>query len=701
MKMGSNRLIREKSPYLLQHAHNPVDWYPWGDEAFKKAQREDKPVFLSIGYSTCHWCHVMERESFEDEEVAKILKDQFVSVKVDREERPDVDAIYMSVCQALTGSGGWPLTIVMTPDQKPFYAGTYFSKYERFGRPGLMTLLPQLSELWKTHRPKLEGSAGQITEMIRQEFRQSRQNGALTVATLERGFQQLRGGFDGERGGFSRAPKFPTPHHLTFLLRWWFRSRNSEALAMVEKTLEEMRKGGIFDHVGFGFHRYSTDPRWLVPHFEKMLYDQAEIALAALETYQATGKPLYADIAGEIFEYVLRDLTDSQGGFYSAEDADSEGVEGKFYVWTKEEILGVLGREEGDFYCGVCQISEEGNFTDESEGEGHPSNIPHWREIPDGATAARLENSRKKLFQVREKRAHPYKDDKILTDWNGLMIAALAKGAQVLRRPAYAEAAVRAAGFILKALRGKNGRLWHRYRSGESGLTASLDDYAFLVWGLIELYGATFDVSYLREATTLTEAMIALFWDDAQGGFFLTAMDHENLIARPKSLYDGALPSGNSVAAMNLLRLGRLTANPTFDRCASKLLEAFSGSAEEAPSAYTQFLQAVDFELGPTREIVIAGNPGTLDTQVMLKAVQQRFLPRTELLLSVPNDEGLSNLAPFTREQGMMNGKATAYVCENHACRTPTTKVDELLDLTGDPTNSLLPKQPGQEQGDR
>ncbi len=660
--------MKEKSPYLLQHAHNPVDWYPWGTEAFEKAKKEDKPIFLSIGYSTCHWCHVMERESFEDEEVAKMMKEHFVSIKVDREERPDVDAIYMSVCQAMTGSGGWPLTVVMTPDQKPFFSGTYFSKHERFGRPGMMTILPQIARFWKTDREKAIQSANKITDAIRGAFQKESKGEALTVDTLKQTFLQIRGRFDDEHGGFSHAPKFPTPHNLTFLLRWWFRSKNPEALSMVEKTLEEMRKGGLFDHVGFGFHRYSTDARWLVPHFEKMLYDQAQIAIAALETYQATRKPIFARISREIFTYVLRDMTDAQGGFYSAEDADSEGEEGKFYVWSKEEILTVLGKEEGEWFCRTFQADEAGNFHDEAGGKRQAVNILHLNGWPEDSLTVRMEASREKLFQVREVRIHPYKDDKVLTDWNGLMIAALARGAQVLEEPAYAEAAKRAVSFVSKNL-SRDGQLLHRYRLGEAGIAASLEDYAFFVWGLLEVYEATFDSSYLDQAKSLSQTMLDLFWDDDRGGFYLTSKNHEALIARPMEIYDGALPSGNSVAAMNLIRLARLTGDQKFEDKVSAMLKGFGGTVNQAPTAHTQFLQAVDFAVGPSREVVVAGDLASWDNREMVSAIRRQYSPRKVVMVKI------------TPEQPMIDGKATAYVCENFSCKLPTTDIKEMLKL--------------------
>jgi len=491
-----NRLVYEKSPYLLQHKNNPVDWFPWGEEAFVRAREEGKLIFLSIGYSTCHWCHVMERESFEDEEVAWFLNRHYISIKVDREERPDIDHIYMEVCQAMTGQGGWPLTVVMTPDKQPVFAGTYFPKRGRWGKPGLLEILKQIQEKWEVEKEKIVGVGMRVTEAI--QLRQFSSGEDLSKATLDQAFQQFCNSFDPVYGGFGPAPKFPTPHNLMFLLRYWKMTREHEALAMVEKTLAAMHNGGIYDHIGFGFARYSTDREWLVPHFEKMLYDNALLAIAYLEAYQVTGNNRYARVAREIFTYVLRNMTSQEGGFYSAEDADSEGEEGKFYLWVPEEIKGILGEEEGEYYCRLFGITQEGNF----EGRSIPNLILSCTDeragllkIDDQELLGMLElveESRRKLFIEREKRVHPFKDDKILTAWNGLMIAALAKGSRVLNNPEYSRAAARAVEFIWQKLRRQDGRLLARYRDEEAAFLAYLDDYAFLVWGLIELYEAAF-----------------------------------------------------------------------------------------------------------------------------------------------------------------------------------------------------------------
>ncbi|RMF69150.1 MAG: thioredoxin domain-containing protein [Calditrichaeota bacterium] len=687
-----NRLVFEKSPYLLQHASNPVDWYPWGEEAFARAQAEDKPIFLSIGYSTCHWCHVMEHESFEDPEVARLMNETFVCIKVDREERPDIDQIYMSVCQAMTGSGGWPLTIIMTPDRRPFFAGTYFPKVSRQNRIGLLDLIPKVHELWSTQRDKLLESAERVVEFLEQNASQP-PGTELNDKLLNTAFHQLASRFDPRNGGFGSAPKFPSPHNFTFLLRYWHRTGDAQALHMVEQTLQKMRLGGIFDHVGFGFHRYSTDAVWLLPHFEKMLYDQAMLAMAYVETYLATGKEEYARTAREIFTYVLRDMTSPEGGFYSAEDADSEGEEGLFYLWTPQELRDVLGKSEGDFVIRLFNVEEGGNFREQATGQKTGRSILYLKKpfselAKDfGTTEAELrerwEKDRQKLFAVREKRVHPQKDDKVLTDWNGLMIAALAKGAAALDEPRYAEAASRAARFVLTRLRKPDGRLLKRYRDGEAALPAHAEDYAFTVWGLLELYETTLDIGFLKDAIALNKVMLDHFWDKKNGGFFFTADDTEGLLVRTKEIYDGAIPSANSVAALNLLRIGRITADPSLEEKAIAIGKAFSAQVENAPIGYTQLMSALAFLSGPSYEIVIAGAPNAPDTQKMLDALHHHYFPN-KVLLFRPTDESrpeIVKLAKFTEYQTAMDGKATAYVCQNYACNAPTTDARQMLAL--------------------
>ncbi|MEW6181817.1 MAG: thioredoxin domain-containing protein [Bacillota bacterium] len=687
----ANRLTREKSPYLLQHADNPVDWYPWGQEAFEAAKRENKPVFLSIGYSTCHWCHVMSRESFEDEEVARLMNEVFVNVKVDREERPDIDGVYMTVCQVMTGSGGWPLTVIMTPDKKPFFTATYIPKESRFGRIGMMELTPQIKRIWESRRDEIESKAGQVVSVVK-ELAQGAGGEEIGETSLKTAFEQLLRAFDKEHGGFGAAPKFPMPHSLTFLLRYWKRSGDARALEMVERTLEAMRSGGVYDHIGFGFHRYSTDAEWFLPHFEKMLYDQALLAIAYLEAYQATGKRLYARTAKEIFAYVLRDMTGPEGGFYSAEDADSEGKEGKFYLWTEDEIRRLLGEGEAALVSQVFNVKPGGNFRAET-GSDAGQNILFLRE-PVGDTAAglqmpeaelekSLETVREKLFEFREKRVHPHKDDKILADWNGLMVAALAKGAQVFNDPAYAAAAAKAADFVLTAMRDNNGALYHRYRDGETAVPAFLDDYSFMIWGLTELYEATFEVRYLQEALGLNDILLSRFWDDKDGGFYSSSDAAEDVLVRRKEIYDGAVPSGNSVAMFDLLRLGLITADPELEQKASRIGRAFSGSVLEAPSAHTQLLAALDFAIGPSYEIVIVGRPQAQDTRKMLGAVRSRFIPNKVVMVRPEGEKTaeIGSIAGFTSGFLSQGGRATAYVCLDHNCRLPTTDTGKVLEL--------------------
>jgi hypothetical protein len=688
-----NLLQFEKSPYLLQHASNPVDWHPWGPGAFAKARSENKPIFLSIGYSTCHWCHVMEHESFEDLEVARRMNEVFVCIKVDREERPDIDGIYMAVCQMMTGGGGWPLTILMTPDRKPFFAGTYFPRESRFGRMGVLELVSSVEEIWRTRQDEALRSAGQITAALKGTLNElsPAANQGLDRETLVAAFEQLVRSFDERYGGFGSAPKFPIPHHLLFLLRYWKRTKEERALGMVEETLRAMRHGGIYDHIGFGFHRYSTDREWLLPHFEKMIYDQALLAMAYTEAYQATGRADYERTAREIFSYVLRDMKAPEGGFYSAEDADSEGEEGKYYLWAEGELREILGREEAEIIATMFQARPGGNFVDQATGERSDKNILHLRKpltelaseanMSEEALRRQVESAREMLFSFRCKRIPPHQDDKILADWNGLMIAALAKGAQVFDEAQYAEAARRACDFIWKEMRTPEGRLLHRYRDGESALPSHVDDYAFLIWGMLELYEASFEIRYLRSALELNGQLLDHFWDDQGGGFFFTADDGEKLLVRQKEVYDGAIPSGNSVAMLNLLRLARITGNSDWEEKAASIGRAFSHQVKRSPSAHSQFLVAVDFALGPSYEVVIAGHSQAEDTKDMFRSLRSQFLPNKVVLFRPLEQESpdVVRLAPFLKEQTAVGGRATAYVCLAQSCHSPITEVGELM----------------------
>jgi uncharacterized protein YyaL (SSP411 family) len=685
-----NRLIHEKSPYLRQHASNPVDWYPWGEEALAAARAQDKPVFLSIGYSSCHWCHVMERESFADEGIARLLNDLYISVKVDREERPDIDAHYISVCQLLTGGGGWPLTVVLTPEKKPFFAGTYFPKESRFGLPGLKDILTRIGEAWKTRRADLLLSAERIITAMGGPTDQP-EGPPLTRDILDMTFAGLAAEFDQEHGGFGRAPKFPLPHRLSFLLRYAGRTANPSSMEMVEKTLRAMRCGGIFDQVGFGFHRYSTDEAWLVPHFEKMLYDQALLALAYTEAYQLTGRAEYARTVEDILAYVQRDLTSKGGGFLTAEDADSEGEEGRFYLWEAHEINENLPPSQRELAARIFDIRPEGNYAEAGRGQTG-KNILYLRRFP-VALAAELNISevnfqkqlgavRENLFHLRTRRHRPLKDSKILTDWNGLMIAALAKAARALSRKEYAGAARKAAEFIRRRLE-ISGKLHHRWAGGEPAVPAFLDDYAFLIWGLIELYETEFDPAVLEWAYCLTEDLLSRFWDKQVGGFFFTPSEYDEFGVRRKELYDGAVPSGNSVMLENLLRLGRLTGRVEFEKTAEEMIGAFAGRVSQAPINCTQFLCGLDSALGPTREIVIVGRPGAEDTLRLLDALGKMFLPRTVVLFRPAEVESppIVALAPYTRPMTAINGLATAYICANFRCEYPTADPREMVEI--------------------
>jgi uncharacterized protein YyaL (SSP411 family) len=679
-KTKPNRLIYEKSPYLLQHAYNPVNWYPWGEEAFEKAKKEDKPVFLSIGYSTCHWCHVMEKESFEDDEVASLMNDVFVSIKVDREERPDIDSIYMAICQAMTGSGGWPLNLILTKDKRPFHAMTYIPKENRFGRTGMMELIPRIKQLWDSNRDMIEDAADRNLNALESGSSAGEKPG---VDILHQAYEQILGMFDEDHGGFGHAPKFPAPVNLMFLLRYWKRTGDKMALMMVEKTLSAMRNGGIYDHIGFGFHRYSVDPTWLVPHFEKMLYDQAMLAMAYTEAYQATGKEEYKKTCSEILTYVLRDMTSIDGGFYSGEDADSEGEEGRFYLWTENEIHQILGDKENEYIKKIFNIKEDGNFP-----EGNRRNIFYLsKSVPEasGVTAANLErsieSSRVKLFTARKKRHHPEKDDKILTDWNGLMIAALAKASQAFDEPGYSRAAEKAADFILSKMRKEKSLLYHRYRDGEAAISGFLDDYSFFIWGLLDLYEATFDIHYLKAAIELNEDLLTHFWDNRAGGFFITSHDAENILIRKKDIYDGAVPSGNSVSMLNLIRLGKIKAEPELERKAEAIGQAFSGAIELAPAGYAMFMSSLDFALGPSYEIVIAGDLQADDTKEMLKALRKEFIPNKVVIFLPDEKSEISRISDYTRNLPGSKGKATAYVCRNFSCTLPVTGPGKMMEL--------------------
>jgi uncharacterized protein YyaL (SSP411 family) len=685
-----NRLVNEKSPYLRQHAYNPVDWHPWAEEAFERARREDKPVFLSIGYSACHWCHVMEQESFEDEDVARILNEAFVAVKVDREERPDIDNASMAVCRMLTGGGGWPLTIILTPDKKPIFAGTYFPKQTRYSRIGLLELIPRLQSLWKNNRAGALVSGDKIQSAL-EEISRASAPGDVPPDIASQAFDRLSAEYDSEQGGFGIAPKFPVPHNIMFLLRYAARTGSRDALDMAVTTLRAMRQGGIWDHLGFGFHRYSTDRVWLVPHFEKMLYDQALLTLAYLEAFQATAEPDFRRTGEHIAAYVQRDMTSPEGGFYAAEDADSEGQEGKFYVWSEDEVRGALTAEEADLAAMVFNIDAEGNFEGMS-GESAGRNILHLTadldkiaaelQVPEDDFRLRVESIRAKLLAARRERVPPLKDTKILTDWNGLMIAALAKVGQLPDEARFAQAAEKAADLILTKMRQPDGRLRHRLMDGEAGIPGFLDDYAFLTWGLIELYETTFAARYLRAAIELTDSVLARFWDEKQGGFFFTADDATELPPRRMESLDGALPSGNSVMVMNLARLARMTGRMDFEEKAQAAGRAFAPDICRSPASFTGMICGLDFASGPGTEVVIVGNPEASDTRNLVQAVRKGFFPNKVVLLR-PEGESpeIAELAPYTAAMTGLGGRAAAYVCSGFRCGLPVTDPQALIDL--------------------
>ncbi len=680
-----NRLGKEKSPYLLQHAHNPVDWYPWGDEAFEKARTEDKPVFLSVGYSTCHWCHVMEHESFEKPEIAALLNRDFVSIKVDREERrPDVDYIYMLFVQAATGSGGWPMTVFLTPERKPFFGGTYFPPDNRYGRPGFGALLQSLAQAWRNDRAKVEQSGAQVIEQLKQYAgvgdshpAESDGDSALTEV-LEKAFGQFGRAFDSRRGGFGGAPKFPRPSVLNFLLRYHVQSHDEDALEMVLVTLREMAKGGMNDQLGGGFHRYSVDDHWFVPHFEKMLYDQAQLAVSYLEAYQITGEREFAEVAHSVFEYVLRDLAAPEGGFYSAEDADSaadaarpaDKSEGAFYLWSHDEkLVEALGAHDAAIFSRRFGVEERGNVQEDPHGEFGGRNILYQaHEVNDAAV---LEEAQRKLLRIRSLRPRPHLDDKILSAWNGMMISAFAKGARILEEPRYESAARRALDFIRARLwRESDGTLLRRYREGDAAIEGFLDDYAFVALALIDMYETTFDAADLEWAARLAERAIELFEDRQRGGFFSTEAEKADLVLRLKDDYDGAEPSGNSGMALALLRLARITGRQEFRLSGERTLQAFAGRLRATPTAAPQMLVAHAFATGRPMEIVLAG-PRDAGMARLLAAIHFRFLPNTVVMRAEQSPVAMP----------AVDGSPTAYVCENYACKLPVTDTDSLREL--------------------
>ncbi len=681
-ELPSNHLSFESSPYLLQHVHNPVDWYPWGDEALERSRREDKPIFLSIGYAACHWCHVMEKESFENETIARLLNDSFISIKVDREERPDLDEIYMTAVQLLTGSGGWPMSVFLTPELKPFYGGTYFPPEERFGRPGFGSLLRQIAKVWSQQREELNESAGQITEALRQHAAgPSASTRAITPSLLDQAAESLGKNFDRHHGGFGGAPKFPASQSIMLLLRHARRTGSEKSLRMATHTLDRMAYGGLYDQLAGGFHRYSVDERWLVPHFEKMLYDNGQLAQVYIEAWQHTGNAHYERVVREILTYTEERMTDAGGAFFSTEDADSEGEEGKFYVWQQDELLKELGETDGRLFSSYFNVREEGNFAShEPYHEGQ--NILHVQTSPEAFAAehgmrgdewlAKLEKLKQKLRARREARVHPGLDDKVITGWNGLMISAAARAAAAFADERFLRLGTRAADFILHHLR-PEGELLHTWRRGQAKLPAYLDDYAYLIQALIDLYEASFAWRWLDAAMELTEQMNARFWDEDAGGYFYTSSEHRHLITRVKSMQDGAIPSGNAMAATALLRLAVLMDRDDYRKKAEEILRLAHDGMGQSPRGFMQMLIAADFQLDSPPEIVIVGSLDAPATQELLRVVNQHFLPNRVLAHLDPAADKAASAVPLLAGKRRIEGQPTAYVCRDFACGQPVT----------------------------
>ena len=693
----TNRLIHETSPYLRQHAHNPVDWYPWGSEALEKAHKEDKPIFLSVGYSACHWCHVQMHESFEDPTTAKILNENFVNIKVDREERPDLDNIYMTAVQAMTGSGGWPMTVFMTPDGVPFYGGTYFPPEDRYQMPAFKRVLQGVADAYKNRRDELLEAGNKLLEHMREATTARLAQGQLSAATLDHAFNALQSQFDPRHGGFGRAPKFPQPMTLEFLLRYAHRTGNQQGMAMLEKTLRAMAEGGMYDQLGGGFHRYSVDEQWLVPHFEKMLYDNALLARVYVETYQATGDPFYRRIAEETLAYLVREMRHPDGGFYSTQDADSlpadgahehEKEEGAFFVWTPAEVREAL-RGDARIFSQLFDVTERGNFEHKNILHVHrqPADVARVTGLPVERVEAIVERGRRLLFAARERRPRPARDEKVLTAWNGMALRAFAHAARALGRDDYREVARQNAEFLLRELRRDDGQaqghptLLRSWKDGQVGRTPGfLEDYALLADGLLALYEATFEARWLLEARALADAILARFWDDAIAGFYDTASDHESLVVRPRDTGDNATPCGNSVAADVLLRLALIFDDATYRERAEAVLGDMAPFMERYPTGYGRFLAAAEFALSTPKEIALVGDTQAPDTQALLDVVFRPFLPNKVVVLRAPREEPPAVPSPLLEGRTALDGRATAYVCERYACKLPVTEPASLAE---------------------
>ncbi len=680
MHLHTNRLSKETSPYLLQHAHNPVDWYPWGEEAFAKARSEDKPIFLSIGYSACHWCHVMERESFENDSIANIMNEHFVNIKVDREERPDLDDIYMSFVQMSTGSGGWPMSVFLTPEAKPFFGGTYFPPQDAYGRPGFPQILHAVVEAWNTDREGIIHGAETAVERLQSVLQMVQPATSLEPGAIDTAVQQMLQRFDPIDGGFSGAPKFPPSYALSVMMRQYHRTKEPRLLKAIAFTFDKMANGGLYDQLGGGFHRYSVDAQWLVPHFEKMLYDNALLTVAYCNAFQLTQKPLYRRVVSETLDYILRDITDPTGGFHSAEDADSEGEEGKFYVWTPSEIVSVLGDADGRLFCDYFDASNEGNFEQKRSILHVKTVTPEFANrysISEAELESRLTAMKSKLLEQRTLRVRPNKDDKILTDWNGLMISALARGYQITGDEKYRIAAQKSAAFIHQNLSSSAG-LMRVYRAGTVKQHGFITDYAFLLNGLVDLYESDFDIKWLDWAEQLANDMLAKFEDKENGGFFMTIPNQTDLLVRQKDSYDGAIPSGNSVATMALLRLSLLLDNKSYRVAAERTMQSLAANANKVPLAYMNLLNAADMLVHQPQEIAIVGTSNDESTLTLIQCAYRTYAPGRVIALSDPTDPTSSGVAariPLLRDRTMINGKATAYVCQNFTCQKPAQDV--------------------------
>jgi len=677
----TNRLSRETSPYLLQHAHNPVDWYPWGEEAFEKAKSENKPILLSIGYSACHWCHVMEHESFENEKIAALMNELFVNIKVDREERPDLDEIYMNAVQMLTGRGGWPMTMFLTPDRKPFYGGTYFPPQDRQGMPGFLRILTAVSQAYRERPQDVEKSVSEILNALQRMAKSQETSQSFSASILADGAEQVARAYDADNGGLGQAPKFPNAGVYELFLRHYSRSNNERFLEMVVHTLTKMAQGGIYDHLGGGFHRYSVDAKWLVPHFEKMLYDNAQLLRIYAHAYTLTREPLFKSVIEETLGYLLREMFHPQGGFYSTQDADSEGDEGKFFVWTGEEINRLLGEADGEIFCRMYDVGEPGNFDGKSI--LHPiltvDQASKFFRKESSEIQDLVANAKRKLFVEREKRIKPFRDEKIITAWNGLMLSGLAEAIKIIDNPAALDAARKTVEFIFTKMF-RDDFLLHSYKDGQAKLLGYLDDYAFLAVGLLDLYEAMFERSYLDRAIQLTDIMLREFWDERDGGFFFTGKSHEQLISRAKPIFDASIPSGNAMATQLLLRLNHFTGKDQYRASAEKILRSYYDAMESQPFGFAHMLCALDLYLQGAKEIVIVGNPDEAAVRKFIDEINSIYLPN-KVILTVRPGASLSQISPLLEGKTALDGKPTVYVCENSTCSAPVTSAAELRSL--------------------